>query len=221
MRAALARQFVDEHTPIQGLINNAGVLRPPEERVTTEAGIEVTLATNAIGPLLLTIALEPVLVAAPAAKVLILTSRLHMPDSRGDPVDFDFSDPNLERGYSPDRAYKNSKLAAIWVAKELDHRLAPRVRCDSVCPGFVPTTAAAYATRWQRFLLRNVLPLFNFTTTVERAAADVIWALDAPELAGRGGHLPGRSAGRRPELGCVRRGKGSPFLDAGRAAGSR
>jgi retinol dehydrogenase 12 len=56
-----------------------------------------------------------------------------------------------------------------------------------VCPGFVPTTAAAYVTGWRRFLLRNVLPLFTFTTTVERAAADVIWTLDAPELAGRGG----------------------------------
>jgi NAD(P)-dependent dehydrogenase (short-subunit alcohol dehydrogenase family) len=70
---SFARQLLNEHTPIHGLINNAGVLRPPEERVTTEDGIEVTLATNAIGPLLLTIALEPVLAAASAAKVLILT----------------------------------------------------------------------------------------------------------------------------------------------------
>ncbi len=43
-------------------------------------------------------------------------------------------------------------------------------------------------TGWRRFLPRNVLPLFKFTTTVERATADVIWALHAPELAGRGGH---------------------------------
>jgi NAD(P)-dependent dehydrogenase (short-subunit alcohol dehydrogenase family) len=184
---SFAARLSAEPAPIHGLINNAGVLRPPEDRATTENGIEVTLATNAIGPLLLTVALEPLLAAASTAKVLILTSRLHMPGSRGDPVDFDFTDPNLEHGYSPDRAYKNSKLAAIWVAKELDRQLPPTVRCDAVCPGFVPTTAAAYVTGWRRVLLRNVLPRFKFATTVERAAADVIWALDAPELAGHGG----------------------------------
>jgi len=190
---AFAGQLLDRSTPIHGLINNAGVLRPPEERVITEDGIEATLATNAIGPMLLTIALEPALAAASDARVLILTSRLHLPGSRGGPVDFDLSDPNLEHGYSPDRAYKNSKLAAIWVAKELDRRLVPTVRCDAVCPGFVPTTAAAYVTGWRRFLLRNVLPRFRFTTTMEQAAADVIWALDAPELAGRGGqYMVGR-----------------------------
>jgi retinol dehydrogenase-12 len=183
---AFARRLLDEATPIHGLINNAGVLRPPEERVMTEDGIEATLATNAIGPMLLTIALEPALRAS-AAKVLIVTSRLHMPGSHGDPVSFDFSDPNLKHDYSPDRAYKNSKLAAIWVIKELDRRMAPTVRCDAVCPGFVPATAAVYVTGWQRFLLRRVLPLFRFATTVEQAAADVVWALDAPELAGQGG----------------------------------
>ena len=114
---ACAQRLLDAGRPIDGLINNAGVLRPLEHRETTPEGIEVALATNALGPLLLTTAIERVLAAALAARVLVVTSRLHQPGSRGHPVNFDFDDPSLERGYSPDRAYKNSKLAAIWVAK--------------------------------------------------------------------------------------------------------
>lgn len=182
-----AQRLVTSGEPVDALINNAGVLRSPDTRATTPDGVEVTLATNALGPLLLTRALEPALAAAPAGRVLTLTSRLHLPGSRGAPVAFSFADPQLEHGYSPDRAYKNSKLAAIWVSEELDTRLPGTVTADAICPGFVPVTAAAYASGWQRFLLRRVLPRLRFTRTVEQAAADVAWALDAPELAGPGG----------------------------------
>jgi retinol dehydrogenase-12 len=184
---ACAQRLVDRGEPIDALINNAGILRPADTRQLTVEGVEVTLATNALGPLALTTELEPAMAAAPTARVLILTSRLHQPGSRGDEVDFAFDDPNLDHGYSPDRAYKNSKLAAIWVSNELNRRLPPTVTSDAICPGFVPTTAAAYTSGWQRFLLRRILPRLSFTTTVEQAAADVAWALDAPELAGSGG----------------------------------
>ena len=184
---ACAQRLVDRSEPIDALINNAGILRPADIRQVTAEGVEATLATNALGPMALTTALEPALAAAPTARVLTLTSRLHQPGSRGDAVDFAFGDPNLEHGYSPDRAYKNSKLAAIWISSELNRRLPATVTSDAICPGFVPTTAAAYTTGWQRFLLRRILPRLSFTTTVEQAAADVAWALDAPELAGSGG----------------------------------
>lgn len=181
------RRLVEENEPLDGLIHNAGVLRPPPQRATVAGDVEATLATNALGPLLITTGLQPLLEAAAAGRVLILTSRLHRPGSRGAPVGFDFDDPNLEHGYDPDRAYKNSKLAAIWVAHELDQRSGPTVTCNAICPGFVPATAAQYTSGWQRLLLRHVLPRFAFARTVDQAAADVIWALDNPELAGVGG----------------------------------
>jgi retinol dehydrogenase-12 len=184
---ACTQRLVDRGEPIDAVINNAGILRPPDVRHVTAEGVEVTLATNALGPMALTTALEPVLAAAPSARVLTLTSRLHQPGSRGEPVDFAFDDPNLEHGYSPDRAYKNSKLAAIWVSDELNRRLPATVTADAICPGFVPTTAAAFTSGWQRFLLRRILPRLSFTTSVPQAAANVAWALDAPELAGSGG----------------------------------
>jgi len=49
--------------------------------------------------------------------------------------------PQLEHGYHPDRAYKNSKLAVLWFTYELQRRLPPRaITANSVCPGFVPAT---------------------------------------------------------------------------------
>jgi NAD(P)-dependent dehydrogenase (short-subunit alcohol dehydrogenase family) len=191
---SFARKLVAAERPVHALVHNAGVLRAPAERQLTASGIEITRATNALGPALLTTAVLPALAAARASRVVILTSRLHQPGSRGAPVDFDFDDPNLEHGYDRDRAYKNSKLAAIWVARELDRVLPPSVTCNALCPGFVPSTAAPYAAGCQRLMLRYVLPRFAFTRTVDEAAADVIWALDADELSGVGGrYLADRS----------------------------
>ena len=84
---------------------------------------------------------------ASSARIVTVSSRLHLPGSRGRPVDFDFDDPQLVRGYHPDRAYKNSKLAVLWFTYELQRRLAGRkITANAVCPGFVPTTATIRST---------------------------------------------------------------------------
>lgn len=170
---------------LDGLVNNAGVLQAPATRELTPEGVEVTLATNALGPLALTEAVAPLL--RPGARVVSLTSRLHLPGSRGEPVDFDFDDPNLDHGYHPDRAYKNSKLALLWATSILDRRLDADTTSNAVCPGFAPQTASRHTTGWMRFKLRWIVPRLPFAVSVDQAAADVRWAMDAPELVGRGG----------------------------------
>jgi retinol dehydrogenase 12 len=181
----LTAELRADDEPFHALINNAGVLMAPASRQLTPEGVEVTLATNALGPMLLTEQIAPLL--SPGCRVVSLTSGLHRPDSRGEPVGFDFDDPNLEHTYSPDRAYKNSKLALIWVSSELNRRTPDGVTSNAVCPGFAPATAAPYTTGWLRVQLRWILPRLPFTVSTEQAAANVLWALDAPELAGRGG----------------------------------
>jgi retinol dehydrogenase 12 len=181
----LGRQLRAAGESLDGLINNAGILMAPPTRQLTPEGVEITLATNALGPMLLSEEVSQIL--TPAARVVSLTSRLHEPGSRGDPVAFDAEDPNLDHGYTPDRAYKNSKLALLWVSSELSRRLPEGITSNAVCPGFAPATAAQYTSGWMRFKLRWIVPRLPFAVTVEQAAADVLWALDAPELAGRGG----------------------------------
>lgn len=182
---ACAAGLVADGIRLDGLINNAGALGGPAIRELTPEGVEVTLATNALGPWLLTSLLAPIL--APGARVVSLTSRLHLPGSRGEPVDFDFADPNLDHGYHPERAYKNSKLALIWVSTILDGELPDGVTSSAVCPGFAPATVARHTRGWTRFLLRFIVPRLPFAVSVDQAAADVLWALDSPDLAGRGG----------------------------------
>jgi len=173
---------------LDGLLNNAGVMQQSVLRRATVDGLEETLHTNVLGPFLLTRLLLPSLARAGRARVVNVSSRLHMPRSRGAPVRFDFADPQLERGYDPERAYKNSKLAVLWFTYELARRLAPGgPTCVAICPGFVPATAADSTTGVQRFLLRRVLVHAPFATTVDDAASAFFEALTSPELEGKTG----------------------------------
>ena len=178
--------------PIDVLFHIAGVMQTSKGRRLTVDGYEETLAVNALAPFLLTALLLPALERSESARVVTVSSRLHIPGSRGAPVDFDFDDPQLEHGYNPDRAYKNSKLAVLWFTYELQRRLAPRpITANSVCPGFVPTTAAASTTGAMRLLMSSVMPHMPFATSVEAASDSFVFMAVDPSLEGVGGKFFG------------------------------
>jgi NAD(P)-dependent dehydrogenase (short-subunit alcohol dehydrogenase family) len=184
------RRFTDawDAGPIDVLFCSAGVMQRSESRRVTEDGFEETLAVNALAPLLLVHRLLPHLDAGTRPRIVLVSSSLHEPGSRGAPVDFDFDDPHLTRGYHPDRAYKNSKLAVLWLTYELARRLPPRpITANAICPGFVPTTAAASVTGFSRFFLRHVLPWMPFATSVETASRNLAAMAVDPGLEGRSG----------------------------------
>jgi len=170
-----------ERPPFDVLLHNAGILVPAPERRLTRDGIEEGLQVHAVGPMLLTTLLVPRL-RSPGRLVLV-TSSLHAPGTRGAQVAFDFEDPNLDRNYHPERAYKNAKLAQLWFALEWERRFGGAgLHADAVCPGFVPTTAAHSSKGMQRLLLQYVLPHMSFATSVVQAArVEAEWALRSPE----------------------------------------
>lgn len=184
---AFALQFLDEGCELDVVLHNAGILVPPETRRVTPDGIELTLMVNAVAPLLLTRLLLPAIKYP--GHVVGLASGLHKPGTRGDEVDFHFDDPQLERSYSSDRAYKNSKLALLWVLFELERRLgdAVGVHFDGVCPGFVPTTAAKDVHGPMRWMMRHVLPHMPFATSKERAAEALAVVATEQGFDGKGG----------------------------------
>jgi len=101
--------------PIDGLINNAGLVSPPARRATTEDGHELIVGTNFFGHFALTAQLWPAL--TPTARVVGLGSmatRL---------VRLDPSDLLSDRRYRPFRAYAFSKHAVHGFAFELDRRI--------------------------------------------------------------------------------------------------
>ncbi|HUY22591.1 MAG TPA: SDR family NAD(P)-dependent oxidoreductase [Acidimicrobiales bacterium] len=189
---AFAPALADDLGRIDVLFNIAGVMQTSPTRRITMDGFEETFAVNALAPFLLTGLLLPALERADAARVVNVSSRLHLPGSRGKPVNFDFDDPQLESGYNPDRAYKNSKLAVLWFTYELQRRLgASAVTVNAVCPGFVPTTAAASTSGAMHWLMVHVMPHMPFATSVDAATDSFVFMAVDPSLGGVGGRFFG------------------------------
>lgn len=191
---ACAKHLVERGVTIDVLFHVAGVMQQSPTRRLSHDGLEETLAVNVLGPYLFTHELWPALSRSPSARIITVSSRLHLPGSRGEPVDFDFDDPQLERRYHPGRAYKNSKLALLWFTYELARRTAgSTTSVNAVCPGFVPVTAAESTHGFQRWLLRHVLPHMAFAQSVEGATDSLVFMATDASLA----HTSGRFFGEK------------------------
>ncbi len=98
--------------PLDVLINNAGIMAGPLRR--SADGFELQLATNHLGPFLLT----TLLLESITGRVVTVASQLHHR------AKLDLADLNwTERRYSPQVAYANSKLANLLFTLELQRRL--------------------------------------------------------------------------------------------------
>lgn len=97
------------------LINNAGVMTPPQRR-TTHDGFELQFGTNHLGHFALTAQLLPLLYEGTNPRVVTLSSIA----ARNGAIDFD--DLQAEREYKPSRVYAQSKLACLMFALELQRR---------------------------------------------------------------------------------------------------
>lgn len=189
---SFASREADRGEPLDVLFHIAGVMPTRPTRSVTVDGYEETLAVNVLAPFLLTSLLLPALARARSARVVTVGSRLHMSGTRGDPVDFDFDDPQLEHGYNPDRAYKNSKLAVLWFTYELQRRLAGSpISANAVCPGFVPATAAASTRGPMRLVMTHLMPHMPFATSVNAATDSLVYMAVDPSLDGVGGKFYG------------------------------
>lgn len=113
--AALGEQLNAEGRPIDILINNAGVMTPPE-RDTTADGFELQFGSNHLGHFALTGHLLGLLREAPGARVVSLSSLA------ATPAKIHFDDPLFNTSYTPMSAYGQSKLAVLMFARELDKR---------------------------------------------------------------------------------------------------
>lgn len=101
------------HTDI--LLNNAGLGLLPKRTLTSD-GFETQFGTNHLGHFALTGLLLPSLLAAPAPRVVTISSVAH----RMARIDFD--DLQGERRFNSGRLYAQSKLANLMFALALDRR---------------------------------------------------------------------------------------------------
>ena len=105
-----------EHSHIDLLLNHAAPVPSPGRR-ETEDGFEMHLGAGYLGPFALTLRLLPRLLAAPAPRVVTMTTLAH----RRGRIHFD--DLQMKRCYRAATAQCQSSLAALIFALELD-RLA-------------------------------------------------------------------------------------------------
>ena len=113
--AALGQQLNAEGRPIDILINNAGIMQPPDRQSTAD-GFELQFGSNHLGHFALSGHLLPLLRAAATARVTSLSSLA----ARLGGINFD--DLQWQRRYSPTGAYSQSKSATLMFALEFDRR---------------------------------------------------------------------------------------------------
>ncbi len=133
--SALAQQVRAQCEALDVLINNAGVME--KQHRLSEDGFEMTMAVNHFAPFLLTRLLLDLVQAAPAGRVVTVSSMVHSSGS------LDLGAPSFLRargGYSGYDAYCASKLANVLFTAELARRLAAsKVTANCLHPGVIDT----------------------------------------------------------------------------------
>ncbi len=128
---AAAAETAERAPVLDVLVDNAGVMAVP--RRLTEDGFESQFGTNHLGHFALTGLLLGPLLAAPAPRVVVVSSTAH----RSGKLDVD--DLQGERSYGRWSAYGQSKLANLLFARELQRRAGSRLLVAAAHPGYAAT----------------------------------------------------------------------------------
>lgn len=163
--SAFAGRLCGEGEPIDILINNAGIMMPPQRRLTAD-GFEAQFGTNHLGHFALTAQLLPLLRKSAGCRVVNVTSIAHKQGR----IEFD----NLqgEKRYDAGAAYCLSKLAVAMFALELQKLAHARrwpITSLAAHPGFAGTNLFA-AEQGKRSLLtllseKLVIPLLGHSSS--------------------------------------------------------
>ncbi len=139
--AAAARDIEAEHGRLDILVNNAGIFDfadAPPAQASLEA-VRRVMETNFIGTLAVTQAMLPLLRAAPAARIVNLSSSLGSLTLNGDPASPYYSAQFI--GYNASKAALN--MLTVELAEELR---GSGITVNSVSPGFVRTDLTGQGT---------------------------------------------------------------------------
>lgn len=190
---AFAQLLLDEGRELQIMINNAGIMTPPERRVSPD-GFELQLATNHLGHVALVARLLPLLRAGRAR----VTSQISV---AADQYAINWDDLNWERSYRADHAYSQSKIMLGQFGLALDRRSqagAWGITSNLAHPGVAPTNLLAARPEMgrarqtpRRVLIRALSARGILFGTVQSAALPALLAATSPDA--RGGSLYGPS----------------------------
>jgi hypothetical protein len=184
--------------PLDLLINNAGVMAP-KQRLETADGFELQFGVNVLGHFALTALLLPALLRVAAKvqgqrpRVVTLASIAHKMGR------LNFEDLQSTKSYSPMGAYRQSKLADLMFAFELDRRLraagppAPGVLSVAAHPGVANTNLFQVGefSPVERLVRRGFgVAIGGLLNSGAQGAAPTLFAATAPDAVSGGYYGP-------------------------------
>jgi NAD(P)-dependent dehydrogenase (short-subunit alcohol dehydrogenase family) len=171
-------QYCSNHDLLHILINNAGVMIPPLRK--TKDGFETQFGTNHLGHFALTAHLLPLLLATSQSRI-VTTSSLA---ARKGKIYFDNLDGS--KGYERMNFYRQSKLANLLFAIELQNRLG-QVRTSTISvachPGIsVSNLMSRGSGKETSQLLKRMMRIV--AQPARKGALPTLYAATNPDLAG-------------------------------------
>ncbi|WP_432050193.1 SDR family oxidoreductase [Verrucosispora sp. NA02020] len=184
--ATLGETLRAEGRPIHLLVNNAGVMTPPQLQRTTD-GFELQFGTNHLGHFALVGHLLPLLRDGRAR----VTSQVSIAANRNA---INWDDLNWERSYDGMRAYSQSKIAFGLFGLELDRRSRAHgwgITSNLSHPGVAPTSLLAARPEvgrqrdtMGRHMIQTMSRLGVVVGTVRTAQLPALYAATSPDAAG-------------------------------------
>ncbi|QOR71562.1 SDR family oxidoreductase [Ruania alkalisoli] len=183
---ALGQTLLAEGEPIHLLINNAGLMTPPDRQLTAD-GFELQLGTNHLGHVALVGQILPLLRAGRAR----VTSQVSIAARRGT-VNWD--DLQFARSYDGRKAYSQSKIAFGLFGLELQRRSQAGgwgITSNLSHPGVAPTNLLAARPEIGRSTDTTAVRLIRWLSargilagTPESAALPALLAATSPKAGG-------------------------------------
>jgi NAD(P)-dependent dehydrogenase (short-subunit alcohol dehydrogenase family) len=183
-------EFGRSYDRLDILLNNAGVMGIPKRK--TVDGFDMQFGTNHLGHFALTGLLLPFILAAPAGRVVSVSSAMHIAGK------MDFDDLHGERKYNHWRGYAQSKLANLLFVYELQRKFAAygcRAIALAAHPGYASTNLQAVGPTMTGSRIGAAMMAVGNRVLAQSAAMGalpLIYAATSPN--GRGGEYYGPSA---------------------------
>ena len=189
---AFAQTVLTDGRPLNVLINNAGVMAPPN-RMETKDGFELQFGSNFLGPFALTTLLLPLLRETPDPRVATMTSGTANFGS------IHFDDLQSQHRYRPNLAYAQSKLADMLMSMQLAdiaEREGWQLLSTMAHPGYTRTNLQSSGANLGRDkqkppIQRTFLP----SQTVEQGAEPLLFAAVDPAAQQGAYYGPGGALG--------------------------
>jgi NAD(P)-dependent dehydrogenase (short-subunit alcohol dehydrogenase family) len=166
---------------LDGLINNAAIMAPPE-RGTSADGFEMQFATNYAGHFVLTAELLPLLRKSDSPRVVTLSSiAVHRGRINFDDLQF------TRTAYEPMTVYSQSKLAGLMFAFELQRRSDAAgwgIQSLAAHPGVAVTELVARGPGLDSAQGRQWSAMRENLQTAAQGAVPTLYAATAPEARG-------------------------------------